>query len=252
MSPRTRRAVAALYGLACHGSFLVGVGWTALSLYGGMRAGLGRLHGTPALLADALLLIQFPLLHSFLLSARGRSVLGALAPRGLGGSLAPTSFALVAGLQLAATFALWSPSGVIWWQPTGAALHALQALFAGAWLFLLRALRDGGLGLQTGWIGWTAVWRDTRPAYGGMPQHGTFALCRQPIYLGFALTLWTGPVWTPDHLAIALSWSVYCLVGPLLKERRFATRYGPAFAAYRARVPYILPRIVPSTRRPKS
>jgi methanethiol S-methyltransferase len=54
---------------------------------------------------------------------------------------------------------------------------------------------------------------------------------RQPIYVAFALTLWTVPVWTPDQLALALSLTAYCLLAPRLKERRFAARYGDRFHA---------------------
>ena len=70
---------------------------------------------------------------------------------------------------------------------------------------------------------------------------GLVRLIRQPIYVGFALTLWTVPVWTPDQLALALSLTAYCLIAPRLKERRFATRYGARFDRYRARVPYVIP-----------
>jgi protein-S-isoprenylcysteine O-methyltransferase Ste14 len=75
----------------------------------------------------------------------------------------------------------------------------------------------------------------------GLATRGLFAACRQPIYLGFALTLWTGPVWTPDHLLLAVLWSTYCLLGPLLKEKRFLRFHGAEFAAYRRAVPYMLP-----------
>jgi protein-S-isoprenylcysteine O-methyltransferase Ste14 len=64
---------------------------------------------------------------------------------------------------------------------------------------------------------------------------------RQPIYVAFALTLWAVPVWTPDQLALAVSYTGYCLLAPRLKERRFAARYGDRFARYRARVPYVVP-----------
>lgn len=236
--------MALAFGLLCHGSFLIGVSLMALGLHEGLTTGLGRLHGASAFVVDLLLLLQFPLLHSLLLSARGRPLLRALAPRALASTLAPTTFATVAALQLVATFALWSPSGIVWWRPVGLALVASRLLFAGSWLFLVKALVDAKLGLQTGWIGWTAAWNDRRPDYGALPTEGTFRLCRQPIYLGFALTLWTGPVWTPDHLSIALLWTTYCVVGPVFKERRFAARHGSAFAEYRARVPYLVPRIL--------
>lgn len=67
-----------------------------------------------------------------------------------------------------------------------------------------------------------------------------FAVCRQPIYLGFALTLWTGPIWTPDRLLLATIWSSYCVLGPLHEERRYLRLHGEAFARYQQRMPYML------------
>lgn len=235
------RALALLYGVACHGSFVAAVTALGIGLATGMQRGAGPLRGNAALLADGLLLLQFPLLHSLLLTVRGRTWLARLAPRDLGRTLAPTTFALVAALQLVATFVLWSPSGTVLWQPRGTALVLHSIAFAGAWAFLGKALCDAGLGLQTGWIGWTAAWHDARPRYPDLPERGAFALCRQPIYLGFALLLWTAPTWTPDRLAIALAWSTYCAVGPLHKERRFLALHGERFRAYRQRVPYLFP-----------
>jgi len=245
VSHTVRRLWALLYGAACHGGFLVAVGLMAVGLFTGMESGLGRLDGRAGLVLNVLLLLQFPLLHSFLLTRRGRGVLGRLAPRELGRSLAPTTYALLAALQIGTTFALWSPTGVTLWRPTGAALVVHSILFAGAWLFLGKALLDAGLGLQTGWIGWSSVWKNGPVRYPGLPTTGLFATCRQPIYLGFALILWTGPTWTLDHLLIALAWSAYCVLGPRLKERRFAQIYGQAFEAYRRKVPYLLPKLFP-------
>lgn len=69
-----------------------------------------------------------------------------------------------------------------------------------------------------------------------------FRYTRQPVYLAFALTLWTGPVWTPDKLVLALLWTAYCIVGPRFKERRYLQYYGEEFERYRESVPYWLPR----------
>ena len=74
-----------------------------------------------------------------------------------------------------------------------------------------------------------------------MPRTGLFRIVRQPIYVSFALTVWTVPVWTPDQLTVALVLTAYCVAGPLLKERRFHRRFGPEFEAYAGRVPYWLP-----------
>ena len=82
-----------------------------------------------------------------------------------------------------------------------------------------------------------------KPVFPAMPTQGLFRLIRQPIYLAFALTLWTVPVWTPDQLLLAICYTAYCLLAPRLKERRFAARYGEQFDRYRATVPYVLPRL---------
>ena len=63
------------------------------------------------------------------------------------------------------------------------------------------------------------------------------------VVLGFALTLWTGPVWTPDRLALAAVWTAYCMIGPRLKERRYLAWHGEAFRRYQSEVPYMAPRL---------
>lgn len=239
-----QRALALALGVACHGTFLLAVTAMALGLHGGLARGVltgrGGLSGGSALLADVVLALQFPLLHSFLLTQRGRAFLVRLMGRH-GRDLATTTYAGCAALQILGTFALWSPTGITWCAPHGAALVLNELAFAGAWAFLGKALLDGGLGLQTGWIGWSAVWRGERPRFPDLPRAGLFAACRQPIYLGFLLTLWTGPVWTPDHLLLATLWSSYCVLGPLHKERRYLRMHGERFAEYRRAVPYMLP-----------
>ncbi len=243
MTTTARRCVALLYGLAAHGLFLVGVGGMILNLHQGMRWSLGPARGAAAVAANILLLLQFPLLHSFLLSRRGRALLGRMAPGGLGPDLVTTTFAGVAAIQIALTFLLWSPSGIVWWQPRGALAAVMNSLFAASWLFLGKALYDAGLPLQTGWMGWTAVFKGRRPVYAPFPTHGLFRWCRQPVYLGFALILWTGPVWTPDRLALAILWTTYCIAGPRLKEMRYLRRHGEKFRRYQARVPFMAPRL---------
>jgi len=237
------RWVAASAAIVCHVSFLAAIAAMLASLWNGMQLGVGRLDGAAAFAANFALLAQFPLLHSWLLRERGRRTLARLVPGQHGRTLATTTFATIASWQLLATFMLWSPSHVVLWEPHGATRLAFVVPFAAAWLFLVKALYDGGLALQSGALGWRALWRGERPRFGGLPTSGTFALCRQPIYFGFALTLWTGPVWTLDHLFVALVWTTYCLVGPLAKERRFAAIHGAEFATYRERVPYFVPRL---------
>ncbi len=221
--------------------FFAGITTMIAMMYFGMSRSGGRLSPPWSLLANGMLLAQFAVLHSFLLSKGGRTVLARLAPAGFGRDLASTTYVAIASTQTLLLFAGWSPSGIVWWQAEGAALVVLTALYAASWLLLGKAMMDAGLALQAGWLGWLAVFRGTKPVYPPMPESGLFRIVRQPIYVAFALTLWTVPTWTPDQLAVAVSLTAYCVAGPLLKESRFADIHGERFARYQARVPFWLP-----------
>lgn len=241
MTLTQQRATAILYGVLCHACFAVGVGTMVVMMYFGMSLSLGRLTGWWRWIANAALLLQFVAMHSFLLSGKGRALLAQLAPAALGRDLATTTYALIASIQIFLLFALWSPTGIVWWQAQGVTLAVMTCLYAAAWLLLGKSMMDAGLALQTGLLGWWAVLRNKKPVYPTMPQTGLFRLTRQPIYVSFALTLWTVPTWTPDQLVVATTLTLYCLVGPLFKEARFQKIYGEAFASYRQRTPYWLP-----------
>jgi protein-S-isoprenylcysteine O-methyltransferase Ste14 len=241
MTPLPLPLIALCYGVVCHLCFAIGVATMVGMMFFGMSRTLGALEAPWSWLANAGLLAQLPLLHSFLLSARGHRVLARLAPAGTGATLATTTYVIIASLQIFALFAFWSPSHVIWWQADGTSLIVLTAFYATAWLLLGKAMSDAGLSLQTGALGWWALLRDKQPVYPRLPERGLFRWSRQPIYVAFTLTVWTVPTWTPDQLAVAVTLTLYCLIGPLFKEVRFRRIYGAAFAAYAQRVPYWLP-----------
>lgn len=243
MSERTKDRWAALVTGACaHLLFVAAVASMAWALASGLQSGRGALHGGAALAVNLLLVFQFPLLHSVLLSARGRHLLPRVRAGAHGKKLDLTVYAGLASLQLLLAFWCWSPTGIVWHQPHGVGGGLQWAGFAAAWLFLVKALSDAGLAVQTGAAGWWALWRDRPVQYGGMPTAGLFRVCRQPIYLGFFLVMWTAPVWTPDLLLLGTGWGLYCLFGPLHKEARWSARYAAEFAAYQQTVPYMLPR----------
>jgi methanethiol S-methyltransferase len=237
----TRVGTALSFGILCHVLFAASVGMMIFQMYFGMSCAFGSLHFPWSYISNTLLLLQFPLAHSFLLSSSGRNWLKSLAPAPYASSLVPTVYVIVASLQVLLLFNLWTFSGIIWWQATGVTLWVITALYAASWLLLGKAILDAGLGLQSGWIGWSAVFRDRKPVYPGLPTGGLFRFCRQPIYLAFACTLWTVPRWTPDQLVIATVLTCYCLIGPLFKEARFSRMFGQAFVEYQDSRPYWLP-----------
>jgi ubiquinone biosynthesis O-methyltransferase len=242
-----KKSVAVLYGLSCHTLFVLGVGAMIFGMFFGMSRSLGRLQPPLAYAADALLLVQFPLVHSYLLSQSGRRALARLAPRSMGRDLSSTTYAAIASAQVALLFLCWSPSRIIWWSANGWSLILTTTLYAASWCLLLKSIMDAGVAYQIGLLGWWAIFRGIPVCFPSMPRDGLFKIVRQPIYVSFALTVWTAPTWTPDQLAVAIVMTSYCLVGPLFKERRFTNRFGPEFAAYQKIVPYWLP----GPRRPR-
>ena len=241
-----RIAFALFMGLLCHATFAAAV----LSMIGMMFFGLSESFGTVpwpmAALANAALIVQFPLAHSVLLTGPGGRLLTRLIPGPHGKTLATTTYAIIASAQLLALFVLWTPSGIVWWRAEGAVFWAVVAAYGASWLILLKASFDAGAEVQSGALGWMSLMARIRPVFPDMPTQGLFRVIRQPIYVAFTLTLWTVPVWTPDQLVLAISFTAYCLLAPRLKERRFAARYGSRFDHYRAAVPYAVPRLTQS------
>jgi methanethiol S-methyltransferase len=254
--PGRSRIVQALgMGLLCHAVFgLAGLAMVT-AMFLGMTIGLGSVPWPWAAIANAVLILQFPIAHSFFLTKTGNRWLARLVPGEHGKTLATTTYATIASVQLMALFMLWTPSGVVWWRADGAAFFILCAAYAASWAILAKASYDAGAEVQSGALGWLSLLQNRRPVFPDMPTTGLFRVIRHPIYAGFILTLWTVPVWTPDQLAVAISFTAYCLAAPILKERRFARLYGQRFTAYRAHVPYVVPRIAPTrsaTRAPEA
>ena len=237
-----RIALALSLGLICHAVFALAVLAMIVAMFFGLSQSFGTVPWPWAILANAALIVQFPLAHSLLLTGPGGRFLARLIPGPHGKTLATTTYAIIASAQLLALFTLWTPSGIIWWRAEGATLWLITAAYGASWLLLLKASFDAGAEVQSGALGWMSLMARIRPVFPDMPTQGLFRLIRQPIYVAFALTLWTVPVWTPDQFALAISYTAYCLLAPRLKERRFAARYGDRFLHYRARVSYALPR----------
>jgi hypothetical protein len=244
-----RIALALGLGLVCHTLFAAAVLAMMVGMFFGLGAGLGRVAWPWAIAANAALMLQFPLAHSLLLTGPGGRLLARLVPGPYGATVATTSYAIIASAQLLALFVLWTPSGVVWWKAEGAVFWALCAAYGASWMLLLKASFDAGVEVQSGALGWMSLLARIRPVFPDMPTRGLFRLIRQPIYVAFALTLWTVPVWTPDQLALAIGFTAYCLLAPRLKERRLAARHGIRFQRYRAAVPYALPGPRPARNR---
>jgi protein-S-isoprenylcysteine O-methyltransferase Ste14 len=244
-----QKLTAALLGTLCHTLFALAIVLMGYDVYYGFTRGLLPIGGEYGRYFNLLLIAQFPIAHSLLLTPRGRSFLAAIVPGGAGKDLVTTTFATVASIQLLFVFLLWTPTETIWFEPHGTGLVLWSILFAGAWGLLLKALYDTSLALHSGFLGWSAVVRGKKPSFRPPPTGGLYQYVRHPIYLSFALILFLGPVWSPDHLWFAAVWGAYCIFGPILKERRLASWYGETYKRALAGVPYMIPRFRRNTPR---
>jgi protein-S-isoprenylcysteine O-methyltransferase Ste14 len=241
-----QRALALTAGVICHTAFAFAVGTMMWKLYTGLQGG-PAFSFPVALFWDLLLILQFPLFHSLLLTSAGGKFLSRLTPFGVGAELRTTTFATVASVQLMLTFWAWAPLGPVLVEWHGALRGVTTGIYALGWVLLAVSMTDAGLGVQTGSLGWWAVFRNRRPQYGPWQERRTLRASRHPMYLAYTLLLWAGPVWSVDHLLLAGIWTLYCVLAPLHKESRYVKRYGAAFRDYQRRVPYFIPRL-PSKR----
>ena len=106
---------ALVYGFICHSMFLAGNGFMMVSMYYGMMHCNGTLDRPWAYLVNALLLIQFPLTHSFMVSTPGRKLLSKLAPGNLGKPLSATTYVIIAASQIFLLFFAWRSNKAAWY-----------------------------------------------------------------------------------------------------------------------------------------
>jgi len=92
--------------------------------------------------------------------------------------------------------------------------------------------------------------RNLTPATEPLPDselvvRGAYKLVRHPIYLGVILCLWSAAWWLTRpsvSLVVAALCYLYFDRKAAVEERRMLARF-PAYAAYRARVPKLVPRV---------
>ncbi len=130
---------------------------------------------------------------------------------------------------------LWRTNGALTWALNVARALSLVALYlAGRSFDLWRFI---GVRQARAWLNGEPLPLPPEP----FVQHGMYGLVRHPIYLFSAIYLWAQPTMRAASFALALGATVYFLVGGWLEEERMARELGSVYAAYRQRVPFIVP-----------
>ena len=235
------KIISLTYGFICHTSFALAGVCMFWVLFNGFTVSLGSLKYPLNMICNFFLLIQFPILHSFLLSNFGRKILRLFATRNFGNILETTIYVTIASIQLLLLFVFWTPSHIIIYN-FEYPLNILNILlFTFSWFLLSLSSFQAGIKVQTGSLGWTSMFFLKKPMFPPMPTKGLFKIIRQPIYLSFCFVLWTPPTMTLDLFLVAFFYSFYCYLAPRFKEKRFIKFYGKSFIEYKKKTPYFFP-----------
>ena len=192
----------------------------------------------PAIAVNLLLILLFGMQHSIMARSGFKSWLHEMLPP----SAERSVYVLMSSLLLALLMWQWRPIPEVLWQAqTGWAVTAGWTVFAAgfAMVFVSTFLID-----HFDLFGLRQVWSQFRGRQSTSPQFQTpflYRVVRHPLYLGFLLAFWGGPLMTAGHFLFAVGMTAYILVAVRLEERDLVRYHGPLYEQYRQRVPMLLP-----------
>ena len=157
------------------------------------------------------------------------------------------SFVLAASLVLALLFWLWRPVGGTAWNLPGPGAGAVRAAYAAGWAVAVSSTflisHFDLFGLRQAWLHARRI-RYSPPPF---TERGLYRRIRHPLMAGFLVVFWAAPTMTAGHLLFAATTTGYILAGIAFEEHDLIQSLGETYAAYRVRVPALIPR--PSPRR---
>jgi protein-S-isoprenylcysteine O-methyltransferase Ste14 len=197
-----------------------------------------------AVATDLALLLLFAVQHSVMARTGVKAAMRRHVPPGL----ERTVYVLATDGCLALLLLLWQPFGGTLWSVEGPWAVGLWALCTAGWLLAVAAtwavdhFELTGL-RQAGWVA-------PRPVVtGGLQVRGMYAVVRHPLMTGLLVAFWATPRMGASHLLFAVASTGYVLLGVHFEERDLRRAFGPAYAAYAARVPALVPGLALPRRR---
>jgi len=162
------------------------------------------------------------------------------------------TFVLAASLALALLFWLWRPIGGTAWNLPGPGAAGIWAVYAAGWVVAVSSTflisHSDLFGLRQAWLHARRV-RYSPPPF---TERSMYRRIRHPLMAGFLIVFWSAPTMTVGHLLFAATATGYILVGIAFEEHDLLQSLGETYAAYRARVPALIPRPSRQRRSPGS
>jgi methanethiol S-methyltransferase len=245
---KTPAPIVVVYAAAVYLLFLAVLGY-AVGFFAGAGVPKGIDQGPRAAVPvaagiDLLLLLLFAVQHTVMarpwFKRRWARIVPAPAER--------ATFVLAASLALVLLFWLWRPIGGTAWELPEPGAAVLWAGYAAGWVLAVSSTflisHSDMFGLRQAWL------HARRAGYRPPPftERGLYRRIRHPLMAGFLIIFWSAPTMTAGHLLFAATATGYILAGIAFEEHDLRQSMGETYAAYRARVPALIPR--PSHRQP--
>jgi protein-S-isoprenylcysteine O-methyltransferase Ste14 len=237
-----RRLLILTYGLLCYALALAAMVY-AVGFIGGFLTPTqldGPREGSlaAALVIDGGLLVLFAVQHSGMARPGFKRWLTRFVPQ----PAERSTYVLLSSAALFLMFWLWRPiGGVVWEVPGEAARGVVFAVFAAGWVIVLATTF---LINHFDLFGLRQVWLAFRGVPYSSPRFVTpwpYRVVRHPLYVGWLTVFWAAPTMTAAHLLFAVAMAAYILAAIRWEERDLIAAH-PEYAAYRRRVPMLLPR----------
>lgn len=154
-----------------------------------------------------------------------------------------STFVLQSSLFLALAMWQWRPMDMVIWQLDGAyALFGYAGFGLGAGIVLLSTFLIDHFEL----FGLRQIWMQLRGKEMPAATFRTpflYRLVRHPMQLGVMILVFATPVMTVGHLIFASAMTAYIFVGLYFEERALMREFGAEYAAYKQRVPMLVPNL---------
>jgi methanethiol S-methyltransferase len=242
--PLAARLAVFAYGTVSYAIFF-GTYLYAIAFIGNFSSIVPRtIDGEPTLSLTLALLINLALLGIFAVqhSVMARPTFKQWWTRIIPKPLERPTYVLFSSIALIALFYFWQPmGGQVWRFESIAAQAILYAIFALGWALVLYSTflinHFDLFGLRHVWLYLRG--KPYTPLKFATPS--AYKIVRHPLYVGWLMAFWATPTMTLAHLVFAVMTTAYILVAIQLEERNLVEAH-PEYAAYRQRVPMLLPR----------
>jgi len=233
-----------VYGIFCHGLFLV--------VFAYMAGFVGNFlvpktidscswgSTSEAVLIDLSLLLLFAVQHSVMARPAFKRIWTSIVPK----PIERSTYMLAANVVTILLMWQWRAIDITVWdvqQPIARA--AIWGLFAVGWLLVpfVTLLID-----HFDLCGTRQVWLHMRGReYESLPFRVPllYKLVRHPLYIGWTIAFWATPTMTVGHLLFAGVLTVYMGLAAVVEERDLIAHFGRQYEDYRRRVPMFVPKL---------